>query len=365
MPQIMKAFFSIQLILALQISPAHAGPGLCQRIIELSKSSPSLEWLVKQAVDKTLDLMAVRHGLPKYLKIIEESRQTGSYLEYSNFGEMGLAELGISVRYNRENFASLRTGRPLIIIANHPLGIADGLTLQYIAGRSRPGTPSILYLARWIEKLLPHAVYGDEHHWGTAIPVDINTPKESDPDYEAKLAEVKAFNSSWTRTSLRILKSGGALIIFPAGHVASIDESAGKYPGNVFDAPNSWQEGFLNLARLGKADIVFADVHSVNSEAFYKNRKRFGGGDKERIIWFLKESAAKKDQNIDVYLSQPRSLQEIYKLLSETYGHSLETLEANPQLTAELMRQFTHNLSELKPQELDTTDTPQKKSGQK
>jgi 1-acyl-sn-glycerol-3-phosphate acyltransferase len=305
--------------------------------------------------------MAYFKGLPKYFNRIEQLRQSGDYLKYPNFGEMGLAEIGISVRYNKAQFESLNTGRPLVIIGNHHLGIADGLALQYISSQARREKPSLLFLARWIEKLLPHAVFGDEQGWGTAIPVDINQPKPTDPLYDSKMAEIKAFNSTWSRTSLKTLRSGGALIIFPAGHVAAINEGGEKYPSNVYDAPNSWQEGFLSLARLGKADIVFANVKSVNSESFYKNRKRFGGGDLERVIWFFSEALAKKGQEIDVELSKPMSLDEIYDKLAEVYGSTRETLEADPALTAELMRQYTYQLSVFSPQALDTKDAPQRR----
>ena len=331
------------------------GPTLpCGKFLDVS-------WLKKAIISKTLDLIAIKKGLPKYIKSLKELQRSGKYLEYSNFGEMGLAELGISVRYNQKMFESIKTNRPMIVVANHHLGIADGLALQYLVSRSRPEKPALLFLARWIEKLLPKAVFGDEHGWGTAIPVEINLPKKSDPDYEAKMAEVKSFNSSWSRTSLRVLKSGGSLIIFPAGHVASINEGAGAYPGSVFDAANSWHDGFLNLARLAKADIVFAHVDSVNSEAFYRKRKRFGGGDKERVIWFFSETVAKKNKAIDVYLSEPMSLETIYNTFSQKYGYSREALESDSHLTAELFRQFTYGVSETTGQQLDTLASPLKK----
>lgn len=324
-------------------------------------SSESLvQWLRKKAIDKTLDVIAIVKGLPRYLKLNEELRTSGRYLKYRNFGEMGLAEMGISVRFNGMNAEALNTGRPLVIVANHHLGIADGLALQHLVGRSRPDSRSLLFLARWIEKLLPHAVFGDEHKWGTAIPVEINKPKETDSFFETKMAEVKAFNSSWNRKSSRVLKAGGALIIFPAGHVASINNDGGNYPENVYDAPGSWQDGFLNLVRLGKADIVFAKVDSVNSEAFYRNRKRFGGGDKERVIWFFSEALAKKDKAIDIYLSKPMSVEEVYQRLSQNLGLSVESLVAEPSLATELMRKFTYQIPELFPQELDSIDSPQK-----
>jgi putative hemolysin len=319
-----------------------------------------VDWLKKKAIDKTLDLIAAFKGLPRYLKRNEELKTTGHYLNYRNFGEMGIAEIGISVRYNKTNLDALNTGRPLIIVANHHLGLADGLALQYLAGQVRQNSPTLLLLARWIEKIMPHAVFGDQQRWGTAIPVEINTPKKSDPLYDQKMAEVKAFNAGWTRTSSRVLRNGGALIVFPAGHVASINDDGGKYPESVYDAPDSWQEGFLNLARLGKADLVFAKVDSVNSEAFYRDRKRFGGGDKERVIWFFSEALAKKDKTIDIGLSKPMSLDEVYEVLARNFGSSKEALVANPTLAAELMRKFTYRLTEFSPQTLETLDSPQK-----
>lgn len=373
-----KYVLVVQSLLLLMGLPAMAGSSQCERFLRepnLSKEFqasltqvqvvPMLHRLYTKLPNKVvksiLHTMAYFKGLPRYFKKIEHLRQSGDYLKYTNFGEMGLAEIGISLRYNQAKFEGLNTGRPLIIIGNHHLGIADGLALQHLMGQARLETPSLLFLARWIEKLLPHAVFGDEHGWGTAVPIDINTPKSSDPDHNAKTLEINKFNSSWSRVSLKALKNGGALIVFPAGHVASINSGDEVFPDNVYDAPNSWQEGFLNLARVAKADIVFANLMTVNSQAFYKKRKRFGGGDLERVIWFFSEALAKKGQVIDIELSEPLGLSETYERLSEAFNYSKETLLSDHALTAELMRQYTYNLSLFSPQTLDTLDSPQKK----
>ncbi len=241
MPRILNSFFAVQFIFIFMVLPARAETIRCEQIFNVLEATSSaqvaespilirlLSPLKEKAIKTILQGMAYFKGLPKYINRIEQLRQSGDYLKYDNFGEMGVAEIGISVRYNQANFESLNTGRPLIIIGNHHLGIADGLTLQYLSSRARRAKPTLLLLARWIEKLLPHAIFGDEQGWGTAVPVDINTPKPSDPLYDTKMSEIKAFNSSWSRTSLRVLRSGGALIIFPAGHVASINEG-GTYP---------------------------------------------------------------------------------------------------------------------------------------
>lgn len=312
--------------------------------------------LKKTAINNALKVMAITRGLPKYLARNDELQRTGQYLKYKNFGALGLAELGVAVHYDRAKVAGLNTERPLVIVANHPLGIADGLALQYIVGNARTGSPTLLFLARWVEKILPHAVFGDVHGWGTAIPVDISKPEPSDPRY----AEVQAFNNTWSRKSIRALKAGGALIIFPAGHVASMNKESGAYPKNVFDAPGSWQEGVLTLARAGRADVVFAHIDSVNSEAFYKNRKRFGGGDRERVVWFMGEALGMREIGINVKLSDPMSVDAMYTALALHFGYKKEALEGDTKLTAELMRQYTYQVGRYHPQELNVTDRPQK-----
>lgn len=329
-----------------------------------SSSAPLITTLVEGfrqvAVSKLLDALAYQKGLPRYIQRNEELKQSRRYLEYRNFGEMGLAEMGIEVQYDHVKLRALETGRPLIIVANHPLGIADGLALQYMLGRARQDSVSLLYLARWVEKLLPHAIYGDAERWGTAIPVDINKPDRSDPEYDSKLAQVNAFNSSWSRTALKVLRSGGALIIFPAGHVSAMERDGQSYPDNVYDAPGSWMDGVIHLARIGKADIVFAHIDSVNSENFYRNRKRFGGGDKERIVWFFSEALAKRREGIKVYLSDPMNLSAIYQTFSAKFGVGREEIEKDPALMSELMRQFTYQVKDHFTQNPSTGDRPSK-----
>jgi putative hemolysin len=359
----MTRIASLTLTLCLvQFAPVHADPVVCQERLARSKPTTSVQWLKKQFIEKTLYTMAAFYGLPRYRKLIEEAERSGSYRDdYENFGQMGLAEMGISVRYSAEMLAGLNTGRPLIIVANHHLGIGDGLALQYLVSNIRRNAPSLLFLARWIEKLLPYAVYGDEHRWGTAVPIEINKPSESDPEYVTKMAEVKAFNAKWSASATAVLRGNGALIVFPAGHVASINPGE-AYPEGVHDAKDSWQDGFLMLARRTKADIVFAHVDNVNSKAFYRHRKRFGGGDLERVVWFLKEALAKRGKSIDVYLSKPMSVDEVYDTLSARYLEPRETLKADSLKTAELMRRFTYVVKDHFPQELLAVDAPAKRA---
>jgi hypothetical protein len=354
-PSVTLASQCYDLLLSSQNSIQVATPGRGWRE-SLKKHVPIfIKNLKDLSLDKTLDLIGYVKRLPKYLERKNHLVESEKYLEYRNFGEMGLAELGISVRANQEKLEALNTGRPLIIVANHPLGIADGLSLQHLSSKVRQDSPSLLMLARWIEKLMPKSVYTDDESWGTAIPVDINEPDPSDTE---RLDEFRKFNKRWNLTTLRALKRGALVIIFPAGHVAGINTGSGPYPENVFDAPGSWQKGTLNLARMAGADIVFAQIASVNSRAFYKYRKMFGGKDKERVIWFFSEAIRKSGKAIDVYLSEPLSLDGVYQNLSRTYGIAEEDLRANEDMATELMRQYTHSVDHHYPQELNLTESP-------
>ena len=362
----------ILLGLALFSAPVHAEKGhRCEQLMAVPAQVqeqvlvPAYQWVKKKSIDLILNVIGYTKGLPKYIQRTTELQKSGQYLEYDNFGELGLAELGIPVQYSQEKLAALNTGRPLIIVANHHLGIADGLTLQYLSSKVRGNNqPSLLLLARWIEKLLPRAIFGDEAGWGTAIPVEINKPKEDDPEFEEKMAAVKDFNSKWSKTTYKALKNGAAVIFFPAGQVAALHtDDRQEYPNNVYDAEGSWKPSVINLAKMIGADIVFAHVDSVNSENFYRNRKRFGGGDKERVIWFFSEAIKKSESSVDVFFSDPINIKDLYPKFSEYFGHSEEELNEDLGLMAELMRLYTYDVQNLYPQELDGMDAPERISG--
>ena len=78
------------------------------------------------------------------------------------------------------------------------------------------------------------------------------------------------------------------------------------------------------------------------------------------MVWFLSEAIAKKGKILDVYLSDPLSLEEMYETLSKTYNLSVEELKSNDDLTSELSRRFTYELSDHFPQELNYIDSPEK-----
>src|SRR5262249_4642065 len=100
-----RLFLFIQLITVSPLTLAESDPNPCVEDLTTVKMSPGLFFnrLKKKAIDKILDGIAYYKGLPPYLKLNDELRETERYLKYSNFGEMGLAEMEISVSYNKSS----------------------------------------------------------------------------------------------------------------------------------------------------------------------------------------------------------------------------------------------------------------------
>ena len=120
--------------------------------------------------------------------------------------------------------ASLPDG-PLVIVANHPFGIADGVAILSIA--ERIGRPYRSLLNADFMRLPEVQALG--------LPIDFNETKE------ALAANLK------TRTEARrLLKAGVTLVIFPAGGVATAENPFGKaeeLPWKLFAARLIQQSG--------------------------------------------------------------------------------------------------------------------------
>ena len=339
-----------------------------------ARAEKAAEVVSARAKDAALAALAVQKGVPQYIKRKDHLIESRTFLEYDNFGQLGLAELKLPANFNFEQAMKLNSGRPLIVLANHPLGVADGLALQALVSKARPNQVSALLLADWIKRLLPEAVYEGPESWGRAIPVDISHPDPNAPNFAELSEAIQKVNAQSTRTALKVLRANGAIIIFPAGHVSSFVPGLGGYPNNVQDAPGSWMPSALALARIAKADIVFAHINTVNNKSFYENRKRFGGGNRERIIWFISEAVKLQNRGVNIALSTPMSLEQVVSELNERFkGQTIlgtevddvseATLKNQPEVVMEMMRRYTYQSTRFFPQQLDSRYLPQKLAG--
>jgi putative hemolysin len=110
-----------------------------------------------------------------------------------------IAALRLDVRFNRDPQDVLPKQGPVVMIANHPFGVVDGLIMCWMASRIRADymimTHSILYRA---PEVRPHI-----------LPVDFSGTREALETNIRSRAEAR-----------RLLERGGVLIVFPSGGVA-------------------------------------------------------------------------------------------------------------------------------------------------
>ena len=189
-------------------------------------------------------------------------------LDYFNFS------YSISHR-DRANIPA--TGR-VVIVANHPLGALDGLSLLKLVGEVRRDVKIVandmLMNFNALESLF--------------LPVD-NLSKSTRKSSVARIVEC--------------LNNDEAVIVFPAGEVSRIR------PNGVRDG--KWNSGFLNFAKKTNAPILPIHIGARNSSLFYSASmvyKPLSG------MMLAHEMFNKNSQNITMRVGEPIPYQQIEQL---------------------------------------------------
>lgn len=144
-------------------------------------------------------------------------------------------ELSYSVaNTDREN---IPVDGPVVIVANHPLGALDALSLLQLVGSVRRdvrilANDVLMHLTPLRSLLLPINVFGGD---------------DSAP--------------GGMREAYRALEAGQALIVFPSGEVSRMR------PNGVRDG--RWSPGFLRMARKTGAPVLPVHIDAHNSPLFY------------------------------------------------------------------------------------------------
>jgi putative hemolysin len=152
-----------------------------------------------------------------------------------DFVERVLDILGTSYQVNPREREHIPVDGPLLVVANHPLGMQDALALLQLIGSVRRdvrflGNDWLGVIPQLGKLMLPVDVFGK----GAA---------------------------SRLRGIYRALDNGEALIVFPAGEVSRVR------PGGVRDG--KWSDGFARLSLRSKAPVLPIHVAARNSAMFY------------------------------------------------------------------------------------------------
>lgn len=200
------------------------------------------------------------------------------------FNRKALDILGAKVESVNPQF--IPTGGRATFVSNHPLGGLDGMALIKAIGEVRP---DVNFFVNDILKNISN--YGD-------IFVAVN--------------KLGAASTRSLRTMEDIFRTGGAVLIFPAGLVSR------KQDGLVRDL--DWRRSYITQSIDHKREIVPVYIEGQNSKFFYNFamwRKRLGIKANIEMLFLPDEMFMANKKTIKIHFSKPFS----YTVLDSSRSH--------------------------------------------
>jgi putative hemolysin len=160
-----------------------------------------------------------------------------------DFWEAAMRLMRLSVDYDAAKLDALPRTGPLVIVANHPFGLIDGLLIGHLANRVR----------RDFKVLTNSRLYPpDAEIRSYILPIDFDpTPTAQATNLESRAA------------ARRHIKSGGCIIVFPAGGVATTPSFFARKAVDF-----EWKPFTARLVHEAKADVVPIFFPGQNSRMF-------------------------------------------------------------------------------------------------
>lgn len=149
----------------------------------------------KSGTIRTIEWLTAK---PKLLSLIRRFEMRGAPMGQS-FWPQALEIMGIEVRTPAEEIARIPATGPLVVVANHPHGLVDGMVLAWLIGQVRS---DYKILTRSLLTGVPEIA---EFMLPVPFPHEENAREES---------------LAMRAACMEQLKAGGCIILFPAGRVA-------------------------------------------------------------------------------------------------------------------------------------------------
>ena len=220
-----------------------------------------------------------------------------------DFWQVIVERYGLNLRVVGGSLDLIPREGPLILMANHPYGILDGLMMGHI-----------LTLVRGDFRIMAHRVFRKAEDLERLIlPISFDETKEA-----------LALNIETRKTALAYLAQGGAIGIFPGGTVST----AAKPFGRPMDP--GWRSFTARMIAKSDATVVpvFFDGH--NSRLFQLMSHLHST---LRMGLLIKEFRARIDEPVQVVIGEPIA------------AATLNPLKGDPKAMMEFLRRATYDLS--------------------
>ena len=150
--------------------------------------------------------------------------------------------LGIELKFNREKVSTIHSSGPLLVIANHPYGVADGLAMGYLLSQFRNE-----FLLVVNEVLCREEMLGKYF-----LPIDFRENKKA-----------LHTNIETRKKAMSSLKDGGLIGIFPSGGVSTTPKVWKKKAEDL-----EWKNFVVKMVRQTGASVLPVYFKGQNSVPF-------------------------------------------------------------------------------------------------
>lgn len=190
---------------------------------------------------RMISIIELFTGKLSILRMIKQFEKKGAPTG-QGFWRAALDTMGIDLTTPQSQLDRIPKEGPVVVVANHPHGMVDGMIFADLIGRVRPDY-------RILTRSLLTSI--DEVAGSYMIPV----PFPHDPDAQRKGVEMRA-------NAMKHLKEGGVVALFPSGVVASSED----WWGPAIEA--EWNVFTAKMIRRSGATVVPMKFPGQNSRAY-------------------------------------------------------------------------------------------------
>lgn len=180
-------------------------------------------------------------GQPKLKKMYLDNQRFPRPNE--TFWQAAVRKLALDVRYDADALAAIPNSGPVVVVANHPYGVLDGIVISWLVSKVRS---DFLVLTNAVLMRAPEVN-------GYILPIDFSETEAAQKTNIASRAAARAQ-----------LEKGGVVVIFPAGAVSTAPDKLGLKPAVDW----RWQPFAAQLVQRSKAVVVPIWFSGQNSRLF-------------------------------------------------------------------------------------------------